>query len=194
MVVMTTQLIEFNGIQYSPITFEEFASHTKYSIFGVPRYKWSNESVIVLATFSSRNLSFTRKDFSRADKTMGQYAFLKPPSGGDAGPSISMGPAFDDAAWNKCKSQWESYRVSNGGAEFAPRFYFLGRILFDRSVFRSHYLELDTILFANSHAGDPVVPEPSSIAKGANQASPEEPALSTENAGEPVLRVKRMEQ
>ncbi len=158
------QPIEFNGIEYSPITFEEFAGHTKYSLFGVPRYRWSDKPVAILATFSTRNLTFTRKDFSRIDKQMGNFAYLKPPSRGDAGPSIAPGPAFDDAAWNKCKTVWQVYNTSIGGTEDAiPRFFFLGTIVFDRRVFRSHYLALDTILFANSHAADPVIPHHSSI-------------------------------
>ena len=68
------QQVELNGIHYSPVTFEEFAAHTKYSLFGVPRYRWSDESVVILATFSTRRLTFTRKDFARTDKTMGHYA------------------------------------------------------------------------------------------------------------------------
>ena len=48
---------------------------------------------------------------------------------------------------------------------FDPRFFFLGAIIFDRKVFRSHYLALDTILFANSHAADPAIPHHSSVSK-----------------------------
>ncbi len=157
------QQVEINGISYSPVTFEEFASHTKYSLFGVPRYRWSDKQVAIIATFSSSRLTFTRKDFARIDRIMGYYAFLKPPSGGDAGPAISLGPAFDDRAWARCKTDWEAYSSTNGAADHAPRFLFLGTILFDRGVFRSHHLALDTILFANSHSGDPVLPEPSGI-------------------------------
>ncbi len=156
--------VDFNGIQYSPITFEEFASHTKYSLFGVPRYRWSDKPVVILATFSTRNLGFTRKDFARFDKQMGAFAYLKPPSGGEAGPAMSLGAAFDDAAWSKCKTLWQVYRTSTAGAEDSiPRFFFFGTIFFDRGVFRSHYLALDTILFANSHAADPVLPHHSSL-------------------------------
>ncbi len=156
--------IEFNGIEYSPITFEEFAGHTKYSLFGVPRYRWSDQAVAILATFSARKLTFTRKDFSRIDKQTGNFAYLKPPGGGEAGPMMSLGPVFDDAAWNKCKTLWQVYSAGIEGHEDpTPRFFFLGTIIFDRKVFRSHYLALDTILFANSHAADPVVPHHSSI-------------------------------
>ena len=95
---------------------------------------------------------------------MGHFAYLKPPSGGDAGPSISLGPALDDAAWNKCKTLWQAYSARTGGAEDSvPRLFFLGTIIFDRKVFRSHYLALDTILFANSHAADPAIPHSSSV-------------------------------
>jgi len=66
------QQVDFNGIQYSPITFEEFAGHTKYSLFGVPRYRWADKPVAILGTFSARNLTFTRKDFSRTDRQMGR--------------------------------------------------------------------------------------------------------------------------
>jgi hypothetical protein len=162
--VEPVQQVDFNGIQYSPITFEEFAGHTKYSLVGVPRYRWSNKPVVILATFSTRPLTYTRKDFRRHDRQMGDFAYLKPPSGGEAGPSISIGPAFDDAAWNKCKTLWQVYSSSVGGAEDAiPRFFFLGTIIFDRKVFRSHYLALDTILFANSHAADPAIPHHSNL-------------------------------
>ncbi len=155
--------IEFNGIEYSPITFEDFAGHTKYSLFGVPRYRWSDKAVAVLATFSTRTLTFTRKDFARTDKQMGNFAYLKPPSGGEAGPAMSLGAAFDDAAWNKCRPLWQAYSAGLGAEDLIPRFYFLGTIIFDRKVFRSHHLALDTILFANSHAADPAVPHHSSI-------------------------------
>ena len=87
------QQVDFNGIQYSPITFEEFAGHTKYSLFGVPRYRWTDKPVVILGTFSTRQLTYTRKDFTRFDRQMGHFAYLKPPSGGEAGPSISLGPA-----------------------------------------------------------------------------------------------------
>ena len=158
------QQVDFNGIQYSPITFEEFAGHTKYSLFGVPRYRWSDKPVVILGTFSTRPLTYTRKDFARFDRQMGHFAYLKPPGGGEAGPSISVGPAFDDAAWNKCKTLWQAYSTStNGAADSIPRFFFLGTIVFDRKVFRSHYLALDTILFANSHAADPAIPHHSSV-------------------------------
>ena len=113
--------------------------------------------MVILATFSTRRLTFTRKDFARVDKTMGHYAHLKPPSGGEAGPCISLAPAFDDAAWVRSGRDWEAF--SAGNADHLPRFFFLGTILFDRSVFRSHHLALDTILFANSHSGDPALPE-----------------------------------
>ena len=158
------QQIEFSGIHYSPITFEEFASHTKYSLFGVPRYRWTDKPVMILGTFSTRNLSYTRNDFARFDKQMGQFAYLKPPAGGEAGPAISLGPTFDDAAWNKCKTLWHAYKthIADAGNSI-PRFFFLGTIIFDRKVFRSHYLALDTILFANSHAADPAIPNPSSL-------------------------------
>jgi hypothetical protein len=170
------QQVEFNGIQYSPITFEEFAGHTKYSLFGVPRYRFAGKPVAILGTFSTRNLTFTRKDFARVDRYLGSYAYLKPPSGGEAGPSMSIGPAFDDAGWSKCRTLWDVYKAKNGGAEI-PRLYFLGTIIFERKVFRSHYLELDTILFADSHAGDPVLPDPLSIstpkeAGGSTHAAP----------------------
>jgi hypothetical protein len=158
------QQVDFNGVQYSPITFEEFAGHTKYSLFGVPRYRWTDKPVAILGTFSTRQLTYTRKDFTRFDRQMGNFAYLKPPGGGDAGPSIALGPAFDDAAWTKCKTLWQAYSASTGGAQDSiPRFFFLGTIIFDRKVFRSHYLALDTILFANSHAADPAIPHPSSI-------------------------------
>lgn len=178
---MTAQQIEFNGVQYSPVTFEEFATHTKYSLFGVPRYRWSDKPVVILATFSSRNLTFTRRDFSRIDKYIGAHAFLKPPAGGEAGPSIAPGPEFDDVAWNRCKTYWDAFSASNGVAEHPPRFFFLGTIMFDRKVFRSHYLALDTIQFANSHAGDPVMPEPSSLhrPKVSQQATPDAPPAAT---------------
>ncbi len=162
--VEPVQKVDFNGTQYSPITFEEFAGHTKYSLVGVPRYRWTDKPVLILGTFSARNLTFTRKDFARSDRYMGNFAYLKPPSGGEAGPSITLGPVFDDAGWNKCKTLWHAYSASTGGAENSiPRFFFLGTIIFDRKVFRSHYLALDTILFANSHAADPVIPHPSSV-------------------------------
>ncbi len=164
--VEPVQQVDFNGIQYSPITFEEFAGHTKYSLFGVPRYRWSDKPVLILGTLSTRSLTFTRNDFARIDKQMGPFAYLKPPSGGEAGPSVSLGPVFDDAAWKKCKTLWEVYRDNTpGAADSIPRFHFLGTIIFDRKVFRSHYLALDTILFANSHAADPVIPHPSSISE-----------------------------
>jgi len=160
----SVQQVDFNGINYSPITFEEFAGHTKYSLFGVPRYRWSDKPVAILGTFSTRNLTFTRKDFSRIDRQLGQFAYLKPPSGGEAGPSISLGPVFDDAAWNKCKTLWQVYSATTDVAEDAlPRFFFLGTIIFDRKVFRSHYLALDTILFANSNSANPSIPHPSSV-------------------------------
>jgi hypothetical protein len=155
--------VEVNGISYSPVAFEEFASHTKYSLFGVPRYRWSNKQVAILGTFSTRRLTFTRNDFARIDRIMGYYAYLKPPSGGDAGPCISLAPAFDDAAWARAGRDWSAFSASNGAADHAPRFFFLGTILFDRGVFRSHHLALDTILFANSHSGDPAIPEPGVI-------------------------------
>jgi hypothetical protein len=158
--------IEVNGIQYSPVTFEEFASHTKYSLFGVPRYRWSGKAVAILGTFSTRKLSYTRNDFARFDRTMGPYAHLKPPSGGDAGPSIALGPAFDDGAWSACKREWEAFSAQNGAVDSVPRFHFLGTIIFDKKVFRSHYLALDTILFANSHSGDPVLPDVLSLTAG----------------------------
>ncbi len=157
------QQVELNGISYSPLAFEDFAGHTKYSLFGVPRYKWSGKPVAILGTFSTRRLTFTRKDFGRIDATMGYYAYLKPPSGGDAGPCMSLAPAFDDAAWARAGRNWEAFSAGNGAADHAPRFFFLGTILFDRSVFRSHHLALDTILFANSHSGDPAAPDPLSI-------------------------------
>jgi hypothetical protein len=157
------QTVDFNGVQYSPITFEDFAGHTKYSLFGVPRYRWTDKPVLILATFSTRNLTYTRKEFGRFDKQMGNFAYLKPPSGGDAGPSISPGPVFDDAAWSKCKTLWQVYRTGiEGHDDPIPRFFFLGTIIFDRKVFRSHYLALDTIVFANSHAADPATPHHSS--------------------------------
>ena len=122
------QQMDFNGIQYSPITFEEFAGHTKYSLFGVPRYRWTDKPVVILGTFSTRQLTYTRKDFGRFDRQMGHFAYLKPPSGGDAGPSIALGPAFDDAAWTKCKTLWQVYSASNEGAgDSIPRFFFLAR-------------------------------------------------------------------
>lgn len=97
---------------------------------------------------------------------MGHFAYLKAPSGGDARPSISLGPAFDDAAWNKCKTLWQAYSARTGGAEdLIPRFFFLGTIIFDKKVFRSHYLALDTILFANSHDADPAIPHHSSVSE-----------------------------
>ena len=158
------QPVDFNGIQYSPIPFEEFAGHTKYSLVGVPRYRWTDKPVTILATFSTRNLTYTRKDFARFDKQMGHFAYLKPPRGGEAGPSISLGPTFDDAAWNKCKTLWHVYKTGIEDPENSiPRFFFFGTIIFDRKVFRSHYLALDTILFANSHAADPAIPHPSSL-------------------------------
>ena len=110
------QQVDFNGIRYSPITFEEFAGHTKYSLFGVPRYRWTEKPVVILGTFSTRPLTYTRKDFTRFDRQMGYFAYLKPPSGGDAGPSITLGPAFDDAAWNKYKTLWQVYSPRTGGA------------------------------------------------------------------------------
>lgn len=158
------QQVEFNGIQYSPVTFEEFAGHTRYSLVGVPRYRWSDKPVAILATFSGRKLTFTRQDFARIDRQTGNFAYLKPPGGGEAGPMMSLGPAFDDAAWHKCKTLWQVYSTSIEGHENPiPRFLFLGTIIFDRKVFRSHYLALDSILFANSHAGDPVLPDPLAI-------------------------------
>ena len=157
------QQVEFNGIKYSPITFEEFAGHTKYSLFGVPRYRWTDKPVVILATFSTKSLTYTRRDFSRIDRYMGNFAYLKPPSGGEAGPSMSLGHAFDDAAWSKCRILWDDYQAQNGVGDSIPRFYFFGTIIFERKVFRSHYLALDTILFADSHAGDPVLPDPLSI-------------------------------
>jgi hypothetical protein len=157
------QKVDFNGIRYSPIMFEEFAGHTKYSLFGVPRFRWTDKPVLILVTFSTRNLTYTRKDFARFDRQMGHFAYLKPPGGGDAGPSISLGPAFVDAAWSKCKTLWKIYSASTQGAENSvPRYFFPGTIIFDRKVFRSHYLALDTILFANSHAADPAIPHHSS--------------------------------
>jgi hypothetical protein len=180
------QQVEFNGISYSPVTFEEFASHTKYSLFGVPRYRWSDKQVAILGTFSTRSLTFTRKDFARLDRTMGNYAFLKPPGGGDAGPCISLAPAFDDAAWARSGRDWEAFRASNGAADHAPRFFFLGTILFDRSVFRSHHLALDTILFANSHSGDPVLPEPTSFKAGRKIDVATPPSLKVSVPNEPI--------
>ena len=171
------QPVDFNGIQYSPIPFEEFAGHTKYSLIGVPRYRWTDKPVMILATFSTRNLTYTRKDFARFDRQMGHFAYLKPPRGGEAGPSISLGPQFDDPAWSKCKTLWQAYKAGLTGAEDPiPRFFFLGTIIFDRKVFRSHYLALDTILFANSHAADPEIPHPSSLPelKGAADSGEEE--------------------
>jgi hypothetical protein len=157
------QHVEVKGISYSPVTFEDFARNTKYSLFGVPRYRWSDKQVAILATFSTRKLTFTRKDFARIDATMGYFAYLKPPGGGEAGPCISMAHAFDDAAWARSGRDWEAFSATNGAADHLPRFFFLGTILFNKAVFRSHHLALDTILFANSHSGDPVMPAPSSI-------------------------------
>ncbi len=122
------QQVECNGIQYSPVAFEEFAGHTKYSLFGVPRYRWSDKPVAILATFSTRNLTFTRKDFARIDRLTGNFAYLKPPVGGEAGPMMALGPAFDDAAWSKCKTLWQVYRTGIEGHEDPiPRFFSLGR-------------------------------------------------------------------
>jgi hypothetical protein len=160
------QHVEANGISYSPVTFDDFARHTKYSLFGVPRYRWSDQQVAVVATFSTRRLTFTRKDFARLDPTMGYFAYLKPPSGGEAGPCISLSPTFDDAAWARSGRDWEAFSSQNGASDHMPRFLFLGTILFDRSVFRSHHLALDTILFANSHSGDPILPDALSLKTG----------------------------
>jgi hypothetical protein len=177
------QQVEVNGIPYSPVTFDEFASHTKYSLFGVPRYRWTDKQVAILATFSTRKLTFTRKDFARIEKSMGFHAFMKPPGGGDAGPCISMAPAFDDAAWARAGREWEAFSAKNGAADHAPRFFFLGVIIFDKSVFRSHYLALDTILFANSHSGDPALPDLSSVrpAPKIDVASPQPIKVSVPN-------------
>ncbi len=95
-------------------------------------------------------MTFTRKDFARFDKTMGAFAYLKPPSGGDAGPCIALAPAFDDRSWGNAGAHWEAYRAGNGAAECNPRFFFLGTIVFDRGVFRSHYVALDAIYFAGT--------------------------------------------
>jgi hypothetical protein len=157
------QQVEINGVPYSPVTFEDFASHTKYSLFGVPRYRWSNKQVGILATFSTKNLTFSRKDFARFDKTMGNFAYLKPPSGGDAGPCIAPAPAFDDRSWGVAGAHWEAFSAGNGGGELVPRFFFLGTIIFDRSVFRSHYVALDAIHFAGSHSGETALPELASL-------------------------------
>jgi hypothetical protein len=160
---MAEQQVELNGTSYSPVTFEDFARATKYSLFGVPRYRWSGKQVAILATFSTSKLTFTRKDFARVDSTMGYYAYLKPPSGGEAGPCISLAPAFDDAAWAKAGRDWQAFSAGNGAGEHLPRFFFLGTIFFDKAVFRSHHLALDTILFASSHSGDAALPDPVSI-------------------------------
>ncbi len=165
------QHVEIDGVHYSPVTFEEFAGHTKYSLFGVPRYRWSDKPVGILATFSTKKLTFTRKDFGRFDKTMGAFAYLKPPSGGDAGPCMALAPAFDDRSWGAAGAHWEAYSAGNGAAEFSPRFFFLGTIVFDRGVFRSHYLALDAIHFAGSHSGETVLPELSSLLKAAPAGS-----------------------
>jgi hypothetical protein len=180
------QQVEFNGTSYSPVTFEEFAAQTKYSLFGVPRYRWSNEPVVILATFSKRKLTFTRKDFARMDKTMGYYAHLKPPSWGEAGPCISLAPAFDDAAWARSGRDWEAFCAGNDVSEHAPRFFFLGTILFDKSVFRSHHLALDTILFANSHSGDPVLPDPLSVKAGRGHDLETPPSIKVRVPNDPV--------
>ena len=66
---------------------------------------------------------------------------------------------------------WDVYKAQNGAAEI-PRLYFFGAIIFERKVFRSHYLELDTILFADSHAGDPVLPDPLSISTSKETGAP----------------------
>jgi hypothetical protein len=158
---MAEPQVELNGTSYFPVTFEDFARATKYSLFGVPRYRWSGKPVAILATFSTRKLTFTRTDFARIDKIMGYYAYLKPPSGGEAGPCISLAPAFDDSAWANAGREWQAF--SAGAGEHLPRFFFLGTILFDKGVFRSHHLALDTILFANSHTGDSSLPDPLSI-------------------------------
>jgi hypothetical protein len=59
-------------------------------------------------------------------------------------------------------SLWQVYsRSTEGAGDSIPRFFFLGTIIFDRQVFRSQYLALDTILFANSHAAilrSPITP------------------------------------
>ena len=85
-----------------------------------------------------------------------------------------------------------------GAEEWIPRFFFLGTIIFDRKVFRSHYLALDTILFADSHAGDPVLPDPLSIstprqtestlhtAPRVTRQEQEGPASPVKSADEPV--------
>ncbi len=39
------QQVEIDGVHYLPVTFEEFAGHTKYSLVGVPRYRWSDKQV-----------------------------------------------------------------------------------------------------------------------------------------------------
>jgi len=147
---------EVNGVKYSPVTFAEFAAHTKYSLFGVPRYKWSGKQVVILSTLSIRNLSFTRRDFGRNHETMGEYAYLKPPSGGEAGPCTALGPVFDDATWAKAGEEWQAFLAAQGASDLIPRLYFYGTIIFDRKVFRSHYLALDAIRFAGSHAGEPL--------------------------------------
>jgi hypothetical protein len=147
---------EFNGVKYAPITFAEFAAHTKYSLFGVPRYKWSGKQVVILSTFSKRNLSFSRRDFGRQDDRMGDFAYLKPPTGGEAGPAIAFAPGFDDASWAKAGKDWDAYATANGLTDAIPRLYFYGTVIFDRKVFRSHYVALDGIRFAGAHAGEPL--------------------------------------
>jgi hypothetical protein len=181
------QHVEVNGISYSLVSFDDFARSTKYSLFGVPRYRWSDKQVAILATFSTRNLTFTRKDFARIDKTMGYFAYLKPPSGGEAGPCISLSPTFDDAAWARSGRDWEAYSAGNGAGDHAPRFFFLGAILFDRNVFRSHHLALDAILFAKSHSGDPVLPDASGIAAARKIDVATPPPLKTSAPSSPFV-------
>ncbi|MBT3070008.1 hypothetical protein KKP04_03880 [Rhodomicrobium sp. Az07] len=155
---------EFNGVKYSPITFAEFAAHTKYSLFGVPRYKWSGKQVVILSTFSSRKLSFTRRDFARRDDQMGEFAFLKPPTGGEAGPCMAPAPGFDDASWLNAGKEWDAYATAKGLADAVPRLYFYGTVIFDRKVFRSHYVALDGVRFAGAHAGEPLAESASAAA------------------------------
>ncbi len=158
------QQVTLNGVAYAVVTFDELFAHMKYSIFGVPRFGLHNLPVLVLGTFDGRNLSFTRRDFKRSDNVMGRFGFMKSPNVGPAGICLAIGPNFDDPAWSKCQALWEDYRAHHGATAAAPRFFFLGHIIFDKRVLRSPYFAVDTILFAKSHADDPAIPDPSSAA------------------------------